>query len=222
MVKAIHAFLEFCFTARRDIHNTNTLSALDDALQRFHNYREIFRTTGVHEDFNLLWQHAMTHYAKLIRAFGAPNGLCSSIMESKHIKAVKEPWRCSSRFNALCQMLLTNQHLDKLAAACANFNDREMLQGTCLSAAWEQILHMYILFLLQLPFEPISVYLEMDIDPPSNGEDNNEDDDKNDNDDGNNDDDDNESVVDGPTVDTYVDLARTPRKPRILHCQNIF
>ncbi|KAJ7678406.1 hypothetical protein B0H17DRAFT_109703 [Mycena rosella] len=43
-----------------------------------------------------------------------PNGLCSSITESKHIKAVKEPWRRSSRFNALLQMLTTISRLDKV------------------------------------------------------------------------------------------------------------
>src|SRR6202046_1207172 len=118
MVQTIRAFLEFCYIARRDILDTHSLSALDNALQRFHQYREIFRTTGVHSDgFNLPRQHSLTHYSKSICAFGAPNGLCSSITESKHIKAVKEPWRRSNHFEALSQMLLTNQHLDKLAAA---------------------------------------------------------------------------------------------------------
>lgn len=79
---------------------------------------------------------------KLIRAFGAPNGLCSSITESKHIKAVKEPWRRSNRFEALAQMLLTNQRLDKLAASRVDFAKRRMLEGTCLSSTWEQILRM--------------------------------------------------------------------------------
>lgn len=31
------------------------------------------------------------YYAYVITQFGAPNGLCSSITESKHIKAVKKP-----------------------------------------------------------------------------------------------------------------------------------
>jgi hypothetical protein len=61
-------------------------------------------------------QHSLSHYCLLITEFGAPNGLCSSITESKHIKAVKEPWRRSHHHEALSQMLLTNQHLDKLAA----------------------------------------------------------------------------------------------------------
>ena len=114
MVQAIRAFLEFCYIARRNVHDTHSLTALEDALQQFHHHREIFRTSGIRANgFNLPRQHSLNHYLKLIRAFGAPNGLCSSITESKHIKAVKEPWRRSSRFEALHQMLLTNQRLDK-------------------------------------------------------------------------------------------------------------
>ena len=98
--------------------------------------------SGIRNDFNLPWQHSLNHYVKLIRAFGSPNVLCSSITESKHIKAVKEPWQCSSRFEALSQMLLTNQHLDKFAAARVDFTDCGMLEGTCLSLVWDQILCM--------------------------------------------------------------------------------
>ena len=140
MVQAMRAFLEFCYIARRDVHDTHSLVALEDALQRFHHHREIFRTSGVRvEGFNLPRQHSLIHYVKLIRAYGAPNGLCSSITESKHIKAVKEPWRRSNRFDALSQMLLTNQRLNKLAAARADFANRGMLKGTCLSSVWDQI-----------------------------------------------------------------------------------
>ena len=147
MVQTFCAFLDFCYIARRDIHDTRSLAALDEALQRFHQHREIFRTSGVRPNgFNLPRQHSLLHYLKLIRALGAPNGLCSSITESKHIKAVKEPWRRSNRFDALSQMLLTNQRLDKLAATRVDFADCGMLQGTCLSAAWDAMLHMYFSF----------------------------------------------------------------------------
>ena len=141
MVQVIHTFLEFCYIGQHDIHDTNTLAVLDDALQWFHHHCKIFCVNGVCTDgFNLPRQHLLIHYVKLICAFGAPNGLCSSIMESKHIKAVKELWRHSSHFEALNQMLLTNQRLDKLAAAQIDFANHGMLQGTCLLAAWEQIL----------------------------------------------------------------------------------
>ena len=134
VVRAFRAFLEFCYLARRDVINTTTLELMGDALARFHQYRTVFEEEGVRPDgFCLPRQHSLFHYASLIRAFGAPNGLCSSITESKHIKAVKEPWRRSSRYNALGQMLLTNQRLDKLAMARVDFTDRGMLEGTCLS-----------------------------------------------------------------------------------------
>ena len=140
MVQTICAFLEFFYIAQWDIHDIHSLSALDNALQQFHHYHAIFQTTGVHSDgFNLPRQHSLIHYGKLICAFGAPNGLCSSITESKHIKAVKEPWWCSNHFNALSQMLLTNQHLDKLAAARVDFANCGMLQGT----VKDQMLHMH-------------------------------------------------------------------------------
>jgi hypothetical protein len=92
MVQALRAFLEFCYIARRDVLDTNSLKALAEALDRFHHYRTIFEERGVRVDgFALPRQHSLIHYLALIRAFGAPNGLCSSITESKHIKAVKEP-----------------------------------------------------------------------------------------------------------------------------------
>ena len=64
----------------------------------------------------------------------------------------------------------------------------------------------------------------MNEDTSCNGGDNNEDNDNDSNDgnDGNNDDDDDDGVVDGPTVEAYIDLARTACKPLILHCQNIY
>jgi hypothetical protein len=107
------------------------MDRLEDALARFHEYRTIFEETGVRKDFSLPRQHSMLHYPSLVRLYGAPNGLCSSITESKHIRAVKEPWRRSNRNMALGQMLVTNQRLDQLAAARADFSNRGMFTGLC-------------------------------------------------------------------------------------------
>ncbi|KAG1787529.1 uncharacterized protein HD556DRAFT_1434418 [Suillus plorans] len=134
IVRAFRTLLEFCYLVRRNIITEKTLTKIQDALARFHHYREAFRDAGVVPTFSLPRQHSLKHYIQLIRLFGAPNGLCSLITESKHIKAVKEPWRRSSRFNALGQMLRTNQRLDKLAALRVDFTRRNMVSGTCLSA----------------------------------------------------------------------------------------
>ena len=75
----------------------------------------------------------------MIRLYGAPNGVCSSITEAKHIKAVKEPWRRSNRNKPLKQMLFTNQRLDKLAAARVDFTQRGMLSTSKLNASLKLI-----------------------------------------------------------------------------------
>ncbi|KAG1837632.1 hypothetical protein DFJ58DRAFT_846379 [Suillus subalutaceus] len=134
MVLTLQALIDFIYIARRNIIDSNSLNALDDALKCFHRHCEIFQTSSVRPNgFNLPRQHSLIHYHKMIQAFGAPNRLCFSITESKHIKAVKEPWWRSSRFEALNQMLLTNQCLDKLVASRIDFANHGILRGTCLS-----------------------------------------------------------------------------------------
>ncbi|KAG0701117.1 hypothetical protein DFH29DRAFT_1052229 [Suillus ampliporus] len=117
----------------------HTLDEIQDAVSHFHQYCKIFKTSGIIPTFSLPWQHSLMHYAHVIQLFGTPNGLCSSITESKHIKAVKEPWRQSSKYKVLSQMLVTNQHLSKLAAAHVDFDSCGMLKGTCLSAELEAL-----------------------------------------------------------------------------------
>ncbi|KAJ7687658.1 hypothetical protein B0H17DRAFT_1069770 [Mycena rosella] len=120
VVKAVADVIEFCYLVRRSVINEDTLVSIDAAVARFHAHREIFRATSRPDGFSLPRQHSITHYRRLIQNFGAPNGLCSSITESKHIKAVKRPYRRTNHNRALSQMLLTNQRLDKLAAARPN------------------------------------------------------------------------------------------------------
>ncbi|KAG2028968.1 hypothetical protein BDR03DRAFT_936904 [Suillus americanus] len=139
IICAFSAFLDFCYIVRREALTEDDLVQLQDALDHFHQYREVFKTTGVRLTFSLPCQHSLQHYARMIWLFGAPNGLCSSITESKHIKAVKEPWHRSSRYKALGQMLLTNQRLDKIAAARSDFEARGMLHGSCVSDALQRL-----------------------------------------------------------------------------------
>ncbi|KAJ7189371.1 hypothetical protein GGX14DRAFT_538195 [Mycena pura] len=129
MVRAFSAFLDFCYLVRRNVINDTTLGRIREALARYHRERVIFEASGVCPNgFCLPRQHSLTHYDTLITEFAAPNGLCSSITESKHIKAVKEPWRRSSKYEALHQMLTINDRLDNLAATRVDFEARGILQ----------------------------------------------------------------------------------------------
>ena len=128
VVRCLASFLDFCYLVRRSEIGEDTLAQIHATLKQFHVAREVFRDAGVRPTgFSLPRQHALTHYPRLIQEFGAPNGLCSSITESRHITAVTRPWRQSNRYEALGQMLLINQRLDKLAAARAEYISRGML-----------------------------------------------------------------------------------------------
>ena len=116
MSKAITAFLEFCYIVRQSSLDEADLEALDSALKCFEIERTIFEQVGIRPNgISIPRIHALRHYHQLIQQFGAPNGLCTSITEFKHIDAVKKPWRKSNRHEALGQMLITNQRLENIA-----------------------------------------------------------------------------------------------------------
>ncbi|KAI6037783.1 hypothetical protein EDC04DRAFT_2868601 [Pisolithus marmoratus] len=106
IILTFSSFLKFCYL----VHG-------NDALTSFHLHCGIFHDAGVVLTFLLPQQHAMKHYPYLICQFSMPNGLCSSIIESKHIKAI----------------LRINERLDKFAAVQADFKKHGMLGGNCLS-----------------------------------------------------------------------------------------
>ena len=217
IVRTISAFLDFCYYVRRNSLNESALESLQDALECFHDHRRIFQETGVHQHgpkgFSLPRQHSMNHYRHLIQEFGVPNGLCSSITESKHIKVVKKPWRRSNRFDVLGQMLVTNQHLDKLAAARVDFENRQMLQGSVISAAMDEV---------ELHRKRGQNTCNLDTgaqrvhrDNVSRTQCHNGDEDKDYSSDGS---DDEAQIHNGPCVLNYVRLAKTPGKSAIWWC----
>ncbi|KAF8256834.1 hypothetical protein EI94DRAFT_1774813 [Lactarius quietus] len=101
----------------------DTLDQINQAVTHFHEEREIFKECRVREDFSLPHQHSIT-----------PNGVCSSITKFKYKESIKGPFCCSSHNEPIGEMLLTNQHLDKLAAARVDFTACRMLKGLLLTS----------------------------------------------------------------------------------------
>ena len=136
MIQCLSAFLDFAYLAQRPSHDWFSLAAMDATLDRYHHLRVIFIDTGVRPDgFPLPRQHALVHWVQMIQRFGSPNGVCTSIAESQHIRAVKRPWQSSNRNNPLMQILKRNTHLSKLAAARIEFGRCGMLQDNVVTHA---------------------------------------------------------------------------------------
>ncbi|KAF8124100.1 hypothetical protein EV363DRAFT_1178461 [Boletus edulis] len=117
MVQAIAAFLDFCYIVHQYSLDEEDLKALEKALEQFKTHCSIFETSGIRPSgISIPRIHALQHYKEMIQLFGAPNGLCSSITESKHITAVKKLYRRSNHNVPLYQILVVNQRLDNLAS----------------------------------------------------------------------------------------------------------
>ena len=130
MVACIAAFTECCYIARRNAITSADLEDFERRQAQFQDLKSIFIETGVRSSISLPRQHSLLHYVSKIELFASPNGICSSITEFKHRKSVKEPWRHTSHFNALPQMVKIISRLDRLAALRRVFSNRRMLEGT--------------------------------------------------------------------------------------------
>ena len=89
VIQAFSAFLDFYYLVRRNVLCEDDLIKIQDTLDRFHGACSVFQRLGIWDGFSLPRQHSMKHYISHIQNFGAPNGLCSSITESAHIRFMK-------------------------------------------------------------------------------------------------------------------------------------
>lgn len=127
--------MDFCYIARRSLHNEHSLQEMDDKLAEFYELHSVFHDKDIRDSFALPRQHTLAHFVRGIHLFGSPNGLCTSITESKHIHAVKQPWCAMNKNNPLLQILNINTCRSKLAAARTQFSSHGMLQHNVLTAA---------------------------------------------------------------------------------------
>ncbi|KIL57451.1 hypothetical protein M378DRAFT_188432 [Amanita muscaria Koide BX008] len=114
MVACISKFVECCYIVRRNAITSFDLEQYKRHLVQFHRLRTVFIETGVRTSISLPRQHSLTHFVDKIELFRSPNGVCSSITESKHIRA----------------MMRTISRLNKLVSIRRVFQNRAMLDSS--------------------------------------------------------------------------------------------
>ncbi|KAF9529836.1 hypothetical protein CPB83DRAFT_924972 [Crepidotus variabilis] len=114
LVQCVRALLDFLYLAQLPIHTTETLAILEDALQRFHDNKNIFVDLGIRENFNLPKLHFALHYVDLIRLFGTTDNVNTEYTERLHIDFAKDAYEATSHKDEFSQMTLWLERKEKV------------------------------------------------------------------------------------------------------------
>ncbi|KAI9450403.1 hypothetical protein BJY52DRAFT_1206158 [Lactarius psammicola] len=100
----IRAILDFIYISQYRVHTVETLNALDDALQRFHDNKEVFIDIGAREHFNIPKFHSLLHYSRSITLFGTADNYNTEQVERLHIDFTKNAYRVTNHKDEYPQM----------------------------------------------------------------------------------------------------------------------
>ncbi|GJE91567.1 hypothetical protein PsYK624_077170 [Phanerochaete sordida] len=105
-IRATRAILDFLYIAQYRSHSTETLEYLQEALDEFHDNKNIFLELNARpgDNFDLPKLHSLQHYVDCIRRFGTTNGYNTESTERLHIDFVKHAYRGTNKKKALAQM----------------------------------------------------------------------------------------------------------------------
>jgi hypothetical protein len=114
LIRAVRAVLDFIHLAQYPVHTTRTLKSLRDALQQFHDNKEIFIELGIRTTFNLPKLHFLKHYAYLITLFGTTDNYNTEYTERLHIDFAKDAYRATNHKDEYPQMTLWLERHEKI------------------------------------------------------------------------------------------------------------
>ncbi|KAJ6599450.1 hypothetical protein B0H10DRAFT_1959125 [Mycena sp. CBHHK59/15] len=114
LIRSIRALLDFLYLAQYPIHLDETLAQLDDALNRFHNNKDIFVDLGIRMNFNLPKLHFLRHYKLLITRFGTTDNFNTEYTERLHIDLAKDAYRATNHKDEYPQMTQWLERKEKI------------------------------------------------------------------------------------------------------------
>ncbi|KAJ6562917.1 hypothetical protein B0H10DRAFT_2239780 [Mycena sp. CBHHK59/15] len=114
LLGAVRGILDFVYLAQYPMHTDETLSLLEDALDRFHDNKSIFVVLGVRNDFNLPKLHSCKHYVMYIKLYGTTDNYNTEYTERLHIDLAKEAYRSTNFKDEFPQMTLWLERKEKI------------------------------------------------------------------------------------------------------------
>lgn len=108
------AIIDFIYYASFETHTTTTLNRLQEALDTFHEFKDIFVQEGIREHFRIPKIHSMEHYTAFIRSKGSCPNFNTELSERLHINYAKQGYQASNRRDYMEQMVVFLTRREKI------------------------------------------------------------------------------------------------------------
>lgn len=114
LICATRALLDFLYLAQYPVHTNETLQFLNDALEHFHDNKNIFIDLGLREAFNFPKLHFAMHYTEYIKLYGTLDNFNTEYTERLHIDFAKNAYDATNHKNEFAQMTLWLERKEKI------------------------------------------------------------------------------------------------------------
>ncbi|KAG6825399.1 hypothetical protein H0H92_003822, partial [Tricholoma furcatifolium] len=114
LLAAVRAMLDFLYLAQYPAHTDKTLGQLNDALEHFHDNKQIFIDLDIRDNFNIPKLHWMQHYSDAIKLYGTTDNVNTQYTERLHIDLAKEAYASTNHKDEFAQMTTWLQRKEKI------------------------------------------------------------------------------------------------------------
>ncbi|KAH7877289.1 uncharacterized protein C8R40DRAFT_1040909 [Lentinula edodes] len=111
---ATRALLDFLYLACYPIHSNESLDILEQALQTFHDHKQVFIDLNVRQHFNVPGVHFMCRCVCAIELFGMCDNYNTETTERLHINFAKDAYRATNRKDEYAQMTKWLERQEKI------------------------------------------------------------------------------------------------------------
>ncbi|KAG1836595.1 hypothetical protein C8R48DRAFT_623187 [Suillus tomentosus] len=114
LLRAVRGLLDFLYFSQYPCHSSETLVLLDEALNLFHDNKDIFIDLGIRNSFNLPKLHFTAHYVHMIRMYGTTDNYNTEYTERLHIDLAKDAYHSTNHKNEFGQMTTWLERREKI------------------------------------------------------------------------------------------------------------
>lgn len=114
LIRAVRALLDFLYISQYPIHSSETLTLLEEALQKFHYNKDIFVDLGIRLHFHFPKLHKLKHYKTVIEVLGTMDNYNTEYTERLHIDLAKDVYCSTNHKDEFTQMMKWLERKEKI------------------------------------------------------------------------------------------------------------